>query len=135
MISHEIAHALAKHSAERISQILLVQYGGAQLSDAIKSNPEETRNNIMLAFGIGANVGVLLPYSRVQEKEADRIGLAIMAYAGYDPNEALTFWTRMEDLSPSRTPEILSTHPLSTTRISDIKAGIPEALKYYRPAK
>ncbi|MFA5035265.1 MAG: M48 family metallopeptidase [Candidatus Margulisiibacteriota bacterium] len=135
VLSHEIAHALAKHSAERISQILLVQYGGAQLSDAIKNNPEETRKNIMLAFGIGANVGVLLPYSRVQESEADRIGLALMAYAGYEPNQAVNFWTRMEKLEGARQPELLSTHPLSSTRINDLKAEIPEAMKYYRPVK
>jgi predicted Zn-dependent protease len=132
VISHEIAHALARHSNERLSQMLLVQFGGAQLSDAIKNNPEETQKNIMTAFGIGANVGVLLPYNRAQESEADRIGLALMAYAGYDPHKALDFWTRMEQLGGSGMPELLSTHPLDETRIKDIKSEIPEAMKYYR---
>jgi predicted Zn-dependent protease len=135
VLSHEIAHALAKHSNERLSQILLVQYGGAQLSDAIKNNPEETQKNIMTAFGLGANVGVLLPYNRMQESEADRIGLALMAYAGYDPHQALNFWSRMEKLGGSGLPELLSTHPLDSTRINDIKAEIPEAMKYYRAYK
>jgi predicted Zn-dependent protease len=135
VISHEIAHALAKHGAERLSQILLVQYGGAQLSAAIKNNPEGTQNNIMAAFGIGTDIGVLLPYNRLQESEADRIGLAIMAYAGYDPRDALTFWTRMEKLGGAGLPEFLSTHPLSSTRINDIKNELPEALKYYRTLK
>jgi len=133
VLSHEIAHALARHSNERLSQTLLVQYGGAQLSEAIKNNPEQTQQNIMNAFGIGANVGILLPYSRAQESEADRIGLALMAYAGYDPHQALDFWTRMAQLGGSGMPEILSTHPLDETRIKDIKAEIPEAMKYYRP--
>jgi predicted Zn-dependent protease len=134
VMAHEIAHALAKHGEERISQILLVQYGGAKLSEALSSQPEETRNNVMLAFGIGANVGVILPYSRMHEYEADRIGLALMAYAGYDPNEALNFWDRMEKLGGSGSmPEFLSTHPLSSDRINAIKAEIPEAMKFYRP--
>ncbi|MFA4905175.1 MAG: M48 family metallopeptidase [Candidatus Margulisiibacteriota bacterium] len=135
VLSHEIAHALAKHGNERLSQILLAQYGGAKLSEAIKNNPTETQNNIMLAFGLGANVGVLLPYNRLQESEADRIGLSIMAYAGYDPHAALNFWARMEKLETAGPPEFLSTHPLSSGRINDIKAEIPEAMKYYRSYK
>ena len=135
VLSHEIAHALAQHGNERISQSLLVQYGGSKLSEAFANNPEETKNNLMLAFGLGANVGVLLPYSRLQEGEADRIGLALMAYAGYDPHQALTFWTRMEALESGAPPEFLSTHPLSSVRINDIKSEIPEAMKYYRDYK
>lgn len=132
VLSHEIAHALAKHGEERLSQILLVQYGGAKLSEAIQNQPAETQKNALLAFGIGADVGVLLPYSRLQESEADRIGLTIMAYAGYDPREALNFWARMETLETARPPEFLSTHPLSSGRINDLKAEMPEALKYFR---
>ena len=131
VLSHEIAHALAKHGEERLSQILLAQYGGAKLSEAIKDQPEATKKNVLLAFGIGANVGVLLPYSRLQESEADRIGLALMAYAGYDPHAALNFWARMEKVETSGSPTFLSTHPLSSERIKDIKAEIPEAMKYY----
>jgi predicted Zn-dependent protease len=135
VISHEIAHALAQHGNERISQSLLVQYGGSKLSEAFANNPEETKKNLMLAFGLGANVGILLPYSRLHEKEADRIGLALMAYAGYDPKEALAFWTRMQALETSAPPEFLSTHPLSSVRIDEIKAELPEAMKYYRAYK
>ena len=135
VMSHEIAHALAKHGAERLSQVLLVQYGGASLSDALKQQPAETQKYMMLAFGIGANVGVLLPYNRLQEKEADRIGLAIMARAGYDPHEALSFWERMEKLESGAPPEFLSTHPATTERIKEIQAEIPEAMKYYKQVK
>ena len=135
VLSHEIAHALAQHGNERMSQSLLVQYGGSKLSEAFANNPEETKKNLMLAFGLGANVGVLLPYSRLQESEADRIGLALMAYAGYDPHQALTFWSRMAALESGAPPEFLSTHPLSSVRINDIKSEIPEAMKYYRAYK
>lgn len=134
VMAHEIAHALARHGEERISQILLVQYGGAKLSEAMSSQPEQTKNNVMTAFGIGASVGVILPYSRLHEYEADRIGLALMAYAGYDPNAAVNFWGRMEKLGGSGgMPEFLSTHPLSADRINAIKESIPEAMKYFRP--
>jgi len=135
VMSHEIAHAIAKHGAERLSQALLVQLGGATLSDAIKNQPTETQQYAMLAFGIGSNVGVLLPYSRLQEKEADRIGLAIMARAGYDPHEALNFWERMEKIETGAMPEFLSTHPATAERIKEIKAEIPEAMKYYKKVK
>ncbi|OGC04729.1 peptidase M48 [candidate division WOR-1 bacterium RIFOXYA12_FULL_43_27] len=132
VLAHEIAHALAKHGEERMSHILLLEFGGATLSNAIKEQPEETKKNLLLAFGIGANVGVLLPYNRLQESEADRIGLSMMAYAGYDPHVALALWSRMEKLETSRPPEFLSTHPLSSERIKAIKEEIPEAMKYYR---
>ena len=135
VLAHEIAHALAKHGEERMSQILLVQYGGAKLSEAMNSQPEATKNYAMLAFGIGANVGVLLPYSRLQEDEADRIGLSLMAYSGYDPHQAVVFWTRMQKLETAGPPEFLSTHPLSSERINAIKAELPEAMKYYRQYK
>lgn len=135
VIAHEVAHAVAKHGAERMSQILLMQYGGAQLSDAIKSNPEETQKNVLLAFGIGANVGVLLPYSRLQEIEADRIGLIIMAKAGYDPHEAIVLWNRMKALEGPTPPEFLSTHPVTDERIRSIEAEMPEAMKYFKPVK
>ncbi len=131
VLSHEIAHALAKHGDERLSQILLVQYGGETLSKAITNQPVETQKYVMLAFGLGTDVGVLLPYSRAQESEADHIGLIMMAYAGYDPHEAIKFWDRMEKLESGTPLEFLSTHPLSSERIKDITAEIPEAMKYY----
>ena len=135
VISHEIAHALAKHGEERLSQILLVQFGGATLSQAIKDQPEATQKNIMIAFGIGTDLGVILPYSRLHEDEADRIGLSLMAYAGYDPNAAVNFWNRMAKVETAGPPEFLSTHPLSSERINAIKAEIPEAMRYYRSFK
>ena len=86
----------------------------------------------MAAYGLGANVGILLPYSRVHESEADRIGLVLMAKAGYDPSVAVPFWRRMNEKGGARPPEFLSTHPAPETRIKQIQALIPEAMKYYR---
>jgi len=95
VVAHEVAHAIANHSGERMSQLLLAQLGGMALSKAVEEKPEETKNLAMLAYGIGSQVAVLLPYSRQHESEADRIGLVLMAKAGYDPREALQFWQRM----------------------------------------
>jgi predicted Zn-dependent protease len=132
VLGHEVAHALAKHGNERMSQGLLVQMGGVALSVAMASQPEETRGLAMAAFGAGASVGILLPYSRLHESEADTIGLILMARAGYDPRAAIPFWQRMNHMAGTRPPEFLSTHPDPETRITDIKAHLPEALKYYR---
>ena len=132
VLGHEVAHALAKHGNERMSQGLLVQMGGVALSVAMSSQPEETRNLAMAAFGAGASVGVLLPYSRLHESEADYIGLILMARAGYDPRAAIPFWQRMNNVSGKRPPEFLSTHPDPETRIADIKSHLPEALQYYQ---
>ncbi len=132
VLGHEIAHAVAKHGNERMSQALLTQLGGVALAEAIKSKPAETQNLFMAAFGIGTQVGVLLPYSRLQESEADHLGLIFMAMAGYDPNEALDFWQRMAvAMKGQAPPEFLSDHPSDQTRINDIKNELPEALKYY----
>lgn len=133
VLGHEIAHAVAKHGNERMSQALVAQLGGVALSEALKNKPAQTRNIWLAAYGIGSKVGVLLPYSRVQESEADHLGLIFMAIAGYDPHEALTFWQRMEkEQGGSSIPEFLSTHPSNQTRIEDIKKEIPEAMRYYR---
>ena len=132
VMGHEIAHAVAKHGNERMSQALVTQLGGVALSTALESYPEQTKALWMTAFGVGAQVGVLLPYSRLQESEADRLGLIFMAMAGYDPNEAPRFWSRMADgKGGTAPPEFLSTHPSDQTRIERIKAEIPEAMKYY----
>lgn len=134
VIGHEIAHVIANHGAERMSQGLLAQMGGVALSEALAVAPGQTRNLFLQAFGMGAQVGVLLPFSRLQESEADHMGLVFMAMAGYDPREAVQFWTRMSEgkKKSGGTPEFLSTHPADTSRIENIKRLIPEALPYYR---
>ncbi|UCC98055.1 MAG: M48 family metallopeptidase [Phycisphaerales bacterium] len=133
VVGHEVAHAFAKHGAERMTQGLLVQMGGIALSTAMDEYPEQTQNLFMQSYGIGTQVGVLLPYSRVHEKEADHLGLVFMAMAGYNPEEAVTFWQRMAAADKgTRPPEILSTHPTGETRIQNIKDLLPEAMGYYR---
>lgn len=132
VMGHEIAHAVAKHGNERMSQGLLAQLGGVALSVALSTQPAAAADLFLSAYGLGAQVGVLLPYSRVQESEADKIGLALMAKAGYDPGEAVPFWKRMNEKGGSRPPEFLSTHPAPETRIREIEAFLPEAMKYYR---
>jgi predicted Zn-dependent protease len=132
VMGHEVAHAIAKHGNERMSQGLLAQMGGVALSVALSSNPGLTSDLFMAAYGVGSQVGVLLPYSRLQESEADRIGLSLMARAGYDPRAAVPFWKRMNEKGGSRPPEFLSTHPAPESRIKEIQSYIPEALKYYK---
>ncbi len=133
VMGHEVAHAVAEHGNERMSQGLLAQLGAAGLSVALQSKPEQTKNLWMQAYSVGAQYGALLPFSRTQESEADEIGLVFMAMAGYDPNEALSFWERMAKNSAGKAPpEFMSTHPSDATRIADIKKNIPEAMKYYR---
>lgn len=135
VMGHEIAHAIAKHGAERMSQGLLITLGGIGLEQAMKDKPEATRNLFLTSYGVGATVGVLLPYSRTQEKEADRLGLIFMAMAGYDPQTAVAFWERMAaDKDGSQTPEFLSTHPADATRIQNIKNYLYEAMPYYNRA-
>lgn len=133
VMGHEIAHAIARHGNERMSQGLLLQLGGVALDVATSTKPEETRQLFQLAYGVGANVGVMLPYSRKHESEADRMGLVFMAMAGYDPNQAPLFWERMSKLGGSKPPMILSTHPSDEKRIIDLKKNMPEAMKYYKP--
>jgi predicted Zn-dependent protease len=133
VMGHEIAHAFAKHGAERMTQGLLVDLGGMALSEALSSRPAQTKNLFMQSYGVGTQVGVLLPYSRVHENEADRLGLIFMAMAGYNPNEAVSFWQRMAAASEGpRPPEFLSTHPADATRINNIQNLVPEAMRYYR---
>jgi len=134
VMGHEVAHAVAHHGNERMSQGLLTQLGGAALAAALSQNPSETSSLFMAAYGLGAQVGVLLPFSRLQESEADHLGLIFMAMAGYDPRGALDFWTRMENQSKGgQPPEFLSTHPGHQTRMQRIRENLPEALRYYRP--
>lgn len=131
VMGHEIAHAVAKHSSERLSQEMLAQFG-AQLTDLLITNKSEvTRAGINALYGLGMQVGVLLPYSRKQEYEADRLGLIFLAMAGYDPNEAISFWERMSAES-TNTIEFLSTHPSDAKRLAKMKEYLPEAMKYYK---
>jgi predicted Zn-dependent protease len=133
VMGHEIAHAFAKHGAERMTQGLLVEMGGMALSKALASRPEETKNLLLRSYGTGTQYGILLPYSRSHESEADRIGLIFMAMAGYNPNEAVGFWQRMSASKVGQAPpEFMSTHPADSTRIQNIKELIPEAMRYYK---
>jgi len=133
VMGHEVAHAVARHGSERMSQALLTQLGGMALSVALSQYPSQTNELFMQAYGIGTQVGVLLPYSRLQESEADRLGLIFMAMAGYDPREALSFWQRMAQQSEGGSPpEFLSTHPAHETRMERIRDYLPEAMSYYR---
>ncbi len=132
VMGHEIAHAVARHGNERMSQELALQLGGVALSVAIEKKPEETKQLFYSAYGIGSELGIVLPYSRLHETEADKLGLIFMAMAGYNPEEAIPFWTRMSQSGGQKPPEILSTHPADETRIRNLKEFMPEAMKYYR---
>jgi predicted Zn-dependent protease len=131
VLGHEVGHALADHGNERMSDALVAQMGGMALSVALSSRPQQTQQLFATVYGVGANVGFLLPYSRLHESEADRIGLTLMARAGYDPREAIPFWQRMSKQEGQRPPQFLSTHPAPETRIADIKKYLPEALPYF----
>jgi predicted Zn-dependent protease len=133
VLGHEVAHALARHPAERMSQGMLLQLGGVGLGVALGRNPA-LANQVLQVYGLGAGVGVALPFSRAQESEADHIGLILMAKAGYDPRTALDLWQRMEQKGDKGAPpEFLSTHPGYETRVQQLRAFLPEALSYYRP--
>ncbi len=132
VMGHEIAHAFAKHGAERMTQGLVVEMGGIALSTAMKDQPEQTKNLFLKSYGVGAQIGVLLPYSRLHENEADHLGLVFMAMAGYNPEAAVKFWQRMAEMKKGAAPpEFLSTHPADQTRINNIKDLLPEAMQYY----
>jgi predicted Zn-dependent protease len=134
VIAHEIAHAIARHGSERMTDQLALQIGQVGLAELLGGKSEQSRNLVLAAFGAGAQIGVMLPFSRSQESEADHIGLVYMARAGYDPHEAPRFWERMAAQSPgSRPPAFLSTHPAPEDRIRRIEGFIPEAMREYRP--
>jgi len=135
VIGHEIAHAVARHGAERVSQSVLIQLGGTALSAALGSQSPMTRDLAMQAYGLGTTVGVSLPYSRTQELEADHLGLLYMARAGYDPREAIAFWKRFQAYGSKRggkPPEFLSTHPVDSRRIAQLERLMPKALAEYQ---
>lgn len=132
VMGHEVAHAIANHGRERMSQGLVANLGLSSVSLAMGQNPSMTKDIFMQAVGMGTQIG-MLKFSRQHESEADKIGLIFMAMAGYDPNEAPAFWERMASGSEGKgQPEWLSTHPSNETRIKDLKAAIPEAMKYYK---
>lgn len=134
VMGHEIAHAVARHGNERMSQGLVAQLGGMALDVALAKKSQETRQLFMTAYGLGATVGVILPFSRAQESEADKLGLVFMAMAGYNPSVAPEFWRRMSQSGGPKPPEFLSTHPSDEHRIKDIEKFMPKAMAYYNKA-
>ncbi len=138
VMGHEVAHAVARHGAERMSQGVLVQLGGAVLGAALGGESALTREVAQQAYGLGTQLGVMLPYSRVHELEADELGLLYMARAGYDPNEAVAFWQRFADYNRKRggkPPAFLSTHPVDAKRIAQLRAMLPTAMAEYKRAQ
>lgn len=135
VMGHEVAHAIARHGNERMSQGLLQQFGGVALDVAVSNKPAETRNLYLSAYGITTGLGFILPFSRKHELEADRFGLIFAAMAGYDPNAAPGFWQRMAKAGGNgvKPPEFLSTHPSDETRIRSVQEYAKEASKYYKP--
>ncbi|MFC1809198.1 M48 family metallopeptidase [Candidatus Omnitrophota bacterium] len=132
VMGHEVAHAIANHGGERMSQELLVQLGANTIAEALNKNPTKAKALLYQVYGVGTQVGVLLPYSRLHETEADSIGLTLMAQAGYDPREAPKFWERMNALSKDSGYEFLSTHPAPENRITKITEELPKALEHYK---
>jgi predicted Zn-dependent protease len=135
VVGHEVSHALLQHGNQRMSSQLGAELVGAGLQVALANKPTETQNIFLAAYGAGTTVGVLLPFSRKQELEADRFGLIWTAMAGYNPQEAIALWERMERASQGgqKPPEFLSTHPSEGTRIDELQKYMPEAMKYYKP--
>lgn len=134
VLGHEVSHAIARHGGERMSQTLLVQSGLAATQTALAGNDPLVVQSVTALLGAGASVGLLLPWSRSQESEADHLGLVYMAKAGYHPIAARDLWIRMGEVSKGgSTPAFLSTHPSAATRVTQIEGWMPEALKYYQP--
>ncbi|MFN3883964.1 MAG: M48 family metallopeptidase [Rhodocyclaceae bacterium] len=133
VIAHEVAHAIARHGGERLSQEMVV--AGLTAATVMATRDSSRRELYAGLLGAGAAVGFLLPYSRLHEAEADRMGLIYMAKAGYDPRAALALWQRMaaQSRGKAKPPEFLSTHPADETRIKEIERWLPEALSHYRP--
>jgi predicted Zn-dependent protease len=132
VMGHEVAHAIANHGAERMSEQMVAQFGMNALGAAMGQNPTMTNQILMRAVGMGTNLG-MLKFSRKHESEADHMGLIFMSLAGYDPNGAPKFWERMVAGSGGQQPhEFMSTHPSHETRIKDLQGWIPEAMKYYK---
>ncbi len=134
VVGHEVAHAVAKHSNERLSQQMLAQYGAVAVSAATRGKSYQTQQIAQQIYGLGAQYGVMQPFSRQHESEADYMGLILMTIAGYNPDVAVTFWQKMQAQSSSNVPEFMSSHPSHETRISDIQKRLPEVKKKYGTA-
>ncbi len=134
VIGHEVAHVLARHSNERVSQKFAVEQG-LGLINAIANPQSGTGQTLMGLLGVGAQYGVLMPFSRIQESEADMLGLDLMAKAGFDPRESTRLWINMGRAGGGSPPEFLSTHPSHSTRISDLNAHMPVALQLQSRAR
>jgi predicted Zn-dependent protease len=136
VLGHEIGHALAHHGAERMAQQQLVTIGQRSVASSLGDFDPESQRAVLGVLGAGSQVGILLPFSRKHESEADHIGLLLMAGAGYDPREAIEFWKRMDELSPrQKSPEFLSTHPSHPRRAGDLSNWLPEALPLYKASE
>lgn len=132
VLGHEVAHAVAKHSNERISQQMLTQYGAQLLSESLSEKNQMIQTITNTVYGIGSQYGVTLPFSRKHESEADYMGLILMTMAGYNPDKAVTFWQKMSASSGGKVPELLSTHPSDARRISDIQKELPAIKAKFR---
>ena len=132
VIGHEMGHVVAKHGGERMSQQMAALGGGILLSIVTKGDSQEDRERLSNIYALGSSLGVLLPYSRFHEKEADRLGLIYMAKAGYDPRVAIPFWERMQKEKLFEVPEFISTHPSSENRIMELSSLMEEAMLYYK---
>jgi len=131
VLGHEIAHAIARHGNERMSEGLLINLGGLVLEEALKEKKQQTQMLFLGLYMVGSNLALALPNSRMQESEADKLGLIFMSMAGYDPEEAIPFWQRMAAVNTTKIPEFLSTHPSDETRIKKLSALIPDIKKQY----
>ena len=132
VIGHEVAHAVAKHSNERMSQQIAAQYGSQILSAALSEKNAIVKNVAGTVYGLGAQYGVMLPFSRTHELEADYMGLILMTMAGYNPEVSVNFWQKMSAQSGGGVPEFMSTHPSDEHRINEIKKVLPELKKYIK---
>jgi predicted Zn-dependent protease len=130
VLGHEVGHAIAKHANERMSQQMALDYSGAALGSLLDKSSAKVKDVGSVVWGLGTQVGVMLPFNRKQELEADHLGLILMSIAGYDPHLAVPFWERMAQQG-SANIEFLSTHPSDKTRISEIQKELPEAMEYY----
>lgn len=131
VLGHEVAHAVAKHSNERISQEMLAQYGAQILGQTLSQKSAMVQTLAGKVYGVGAQYGVVLPFSRKHESEADYMGLIFMAMAGYNPDVAVKFWEKMSSAGGAKVPELMSTHPSDARRISDIQKELPQIKAKY----